>query len=194
MGLNLLPGGMSKATISPTVFFNISLGDSRCWEPSEKGFDDQVSSKRGTFYVSWKFTTHPEKSCRTETYLSLFNSISRIFPHENCSSQNTCWYGTYSTPCILWSPTYLWSLLRAPWRGVAFSTMLSKLCMFIIYEARVTHIVSANPHSSFEVGTSHATSSQLITNIYELRTMGITPEQVFYSPHFTDGENEAHKC
>ena len=72
--------------------------------------------------------------------------------------------------------------------------MLSKLCMFIIYEARVTHIVSANPHSSFEVGTSHATSSQLITNIYELRTMGITPEQVFYSPHFTDGKNEAHKC
>lgn len=63
-----------------------------------------------------------------------------------------------------------------------------------ICEARVMHIVSANPHSNLEVGTSHATSSQLIINIYELHTMGITPEQVFYSPHFTDGKNEAHKC
>ena len=88
----------------------------------------------------------------------------------------------------------MWSLLRAPWRGVAFPTMLSKLCMVIICEATVTQIVPVNPHSNLEVGTSHATSNQLIINIYELQTMDITPEQVLYSPHFADGENEAHIC
>ena len=66
--------------------------------------------------------------------------------------------------------------------------------MVIICEARVTQIVLVNPHSNLEVSTSHATSNQLIINIYELQTMDITPEQVLYSPHFTDGENEAHIC